>query len=71
VLAAYYTELDQKTNLEGFDLLRGAIASYNAGPSKVVDAVNAGLDVDTVTTLKDYSWDVIQRAGWFQDNGWA
>jgi Bacterial SH3 domain/Transglycosylase SLT domain len=71
VLAAYYTELDQKTNLEGFDLLRGAIASYNAGPSKVVDAVNAGLDVDTVTTFKDYSWDVIQRAGWFQDNGWA
>ena len=71
VLASYYDYLDKNTNLGGFDLLRGAIASYNAGPGNVVDAVNAGLDVDAYTTGKDYSWDVIQRAGWFQDNGWA
>jgi Bacterial SH3 domain/Transglycosylase SLT domain len=71
VLAEYYSYLDSKTNLQGFDLLRGAIAAYNAGPGNVVDAVNAGLDVDAYTTGGDYSWDVIQRAGWFQDNGWA
>ena len=71
VLAAYYTELDQKTNLEGFDLLRGAIAAYNGGVGGVMSALEDGLDVDGYTTGKDYSWDVIQRAGWFQDNGWA
>jgi hypothetical protein len=37
----------------------------------VVDALNDGLDVDDHTTGSDYSWDVIQRAGWFQDNGWG
>jgi Bacterial SH3 domain/Transglycosylase SLT domain len=71
VLAEYYSYLSRNTSLKGFDLLRGAIAAYNAGPGNVVDAVNAGLDVDAYTTGKDYSWDVIQRAGWFQDNGWA
>lgn len=71
VLAEYYSYLSKNTSLTGFDLLRGAIASYNAGPGNVVDAVNAGLDVDAYTTGEDYSWDVIQRAGWFQDNGWA
>jgi len=71
VLAEYYSYLSKNTSLTGFDLLRGAIASYNAGPGNVVDAVNAGLDVDAYTTGQDYSWDVIQRAGWFQDNGWA
>jgi Bacterial SH3 domain/Transglycosylase SLT domain len=71
VLADYYNYLSKNTSLTGFDLLRGAIASYNAGPGNVVDAVKAGLDVDAYTTGADYSWDVIQRAGWFQDNGWA
>jgi hypothetical protein len=71
VLAEYYNYLSRNTSLRGFDLLRGAIAAYNAGPGNVVDAVNAGLDVDYYTTGKDYSWDVIQRAGWFQENGWA
>lgn len=71
VLANYYDYLSRNTSLTGFDLLRGAIASYNAGPGNVVAAINAGLDVDGYTTGKDYSWDVIQRAGWFQENGWG
>jgi len=71
VLASYYDYLSRNTSLTGFELLRGAIASYNAGPGNVVAALNSGLDVDGYTTGKDYSWDVIQRAGWFQDNGWA
>jgi hypothetical protein len=71
VLSEYYNQLSRKTNLQGFDLLRGAIAAYNAGVGGVMDALNDGLDVDGYTTGGDYSWDVIQRAGWFQDNGWA
>jgi hypothetical protein len=71
VLADYYNQLSRQTNLTGFDLLRGAIAAYNTGVGGVMDAYNAGLDVDYYTTDGDYSWDVIQRAGWFQDQGWT
>jgi hypothetical protein len=71
VLAPYYQLLSETTNLRGFDLLRGAIAAYNAGPERVKRAVREGKDVDAYTTGADYSWDVINRAGWFQDNGWA
>jgi hypothetical protein len=70
VLSNYYEELSRKTNLRGFDLLRGAIAAYNCGVGGVMAALSEGLDVDGRTTGKDYSWDVIQRAGWFQANGW-
>jgi Bacterial SH3 domain/Transglycosylase SLT domain len=70
VLADYYNQLARSTNLTGFDLLRGAIAAYNAGVGGVQRALSNGLDVDAATTGKDYSWDVIQRAGWFQANGW-
>jgi Bacterial SH3 domain/Transglycosylase SLT domain len=70
VLADYYHQLSEQSNLKGFDLLRGAIAAYNGGVGGVLDALNEGLDVDYYTTKKDYSWDVIQRAGWFQENGW-
>jgi uncharacterized protein YgiM (DUF1202 family) len=70
VLSDYYDQLAAETNLRGFDLLRGAIAAYNAGVGGVKAALAEGLDVDGRTTGKDYSWDVIQRAGWFQANGW-
>jgi hypothetical protein len=70
VLSDYYEQLAAETNLRGFDLLRGAIAAYNAGVGGVKAALAEGLDVDGRTTGKDYSWDVIQRAGWFQANGW-
>jgi hypothetical protein len=70
VLAEYYQQLYEETSLRGFDLLRGAIAAYNAGVGGVIRVLNKGLDVDAATTKGDYSWDVIQRAGWFQANGW-
>lgn len=71
VLAKYYDTLARDGRLKGFDLLRGAIAAYNTGPGGVLDALDNGLDVDAYTTGKDYSWDVISRAGWFQSNGWS
>lgn len=71
VLGSYYDYLDRTTNLQGVDLLRGAIASYNAGPGNVERALREGRDVDYYTTGQDYSWDVLNRAGYFQLNGWA
>ncbi|MEB3355699.1 MAG: SH3 domain-containing protein [Synechococcales bacterium] len=71
VLAPNYNYLDQNTALEGIDLLRGALASYNAGLSSVTRALAEGRDVDYYTTGQDYSWDVLNRAGFFQLNGWA
>jgi hypothetical protein len=70
VLNQSYQYLDRATTLDGVDLLRGAIAAYNAGVGNVISAVNQGLDVDYYTTGRDYSWDVLNRAGWFQSHGW-
>jgi Bacterial SH3 domain/Transglycosylase SLT domain len=78
VLAEYYQQLSEITELKGFDLLRATIAAYNGGVGGAMNALAAGLDVDANTTSSgglgkagDYSWDIIQRAGWFQDNGWS
>ena len=71
VLSNYYDYLDINTTLDGTDLLRGAIAAYNAGPTSVLNAINQGLDIDHYTTGQDYSWDVLNRAGWFQSHGWT
>ncbi|GEM_PF-1834709 len=71
VLANYYSHLDRNTALEGRELLRGAIAAYNSGLSSVTRAISQGRDVDYYTTGQDYSWDVLNRAGFFQLNGWA
>lgn len=70
VLKPNYNYLDRNTNLQGKELLRAALASYNAGLGNVMDAYEAGLDVDYYTTGKDYGRDVLDRAGWFQLQGW-
>jgi hypothetical protein len=71
VLSRNYNYLDANTNLEGVELLRGAIAAYNSGLTNVLNALGAGYDVDYYTTGDDYSWDVLNRAGWFQQHGWV
>ncbi|NJO40188.1 MAG: SH3 domain-containing protein [Cyanobacteria bacterium CRU_2_1] len=71
VLAPNYNYLDQNTNLQGTELLRAALASYNAGLGNVMDAYESGLDSDSYTTGRDYGWDVLDRAGWFQLQGWV
>ncbi len=70
VLSKSYAYLDTNTSLQGTDLLRGAIAAYNAGLGSVTRALREGRDVDYYTTGQDYSWDVLNRAGWFQLHGW-
>jgi hypothetical protein len=46
------------------------VAAYNCGATATLNAIQAGLDVDAKTTGKDYSKDVLNRAGWFQLQGW-
>ncbi|EIJ42299.1 transglycosylase family protein [Beggiatoa alba B18LD] len=60
----------QRLNLREADLLRATIAAYNAGATATLNAITAGLDMDANTTGKDYSRDVLSRAGWFQLQGW-
>ena len=70
VLSQSHSYLKRKTNLRERELLRAAIAGYNCGAGNVLRAINAGLDVDYYTFGRDYSKDVLNRAGWFQMNGW-
>jgi hypothetical protein len=63
--------IQQRTSLEGRTLLRAALAGYNAGPQNAVKALSAGYDIDFYTAGRDYSADVLDRAGWFQVHGWT
>jgi soluble lytic murein transglycosylase-like protein len=51
-------------------LQRGAIAAYNCGEGAVCKVLQAGLDVDSRTAGRNYSADVLNRAGFFQLHGW-
>jgi len=61
----------RKTNLEGAALLRAALAGYNAGVGNALTAIRDGRDIDFFTAHRDYSADVLNRAGWFQLKGWS
>jgi len=70
VLSSSLEFLKGKTNLEGKDLLRAALAGYNAGPGNALSAYRDGRDIDFYTSGRDYSKDVLNRAGFFQLHGW-
>jgi soluble lytic murein transglycosylase-like protein len=57
--------------LRGEQELRAVIAAYNAGATATVEVIQKGEDIDTATTGKDYSKNVLDRAGWFRLYGWA
>lgn len=63
--------LAARTELKGFELNCAILASYNCGPGNVLTAVRQGKPVDFFTTGRDYSADVLNRAGFFQLHGWA
>ncbi len=70
LLRDFMDYLQRKTSLQGRDLLRAAIASYNAGPGSIMRRhIQGGEPVDASTTGGNYSKDVLSRAGWFQDHG--
>ena len=71
VLADCQKLIQRKTNLEGRALLRAVLAGYNAGPGNALTAIREGHDIDFFTTGRDYSKDVLNRAGWFQLQGWT
>lgn len=70
VLKSNLDLLGQKTSLTGRDLLQAAVAAYNCGAGNVLKAVRANQDVDSFTANKNYSADVLNRAGFFKSKGW-
>ncbi len=70
VLSSSLDFMARKTDLKDIALTRAGIAGYNCGPGNVLKAVRDGLDVDFYTFGRDYSKDVLNRAGWFQLFGW-
>jgi len=70
VLRDAFRFMRRKTNLADRPLLRAAIAAYNCGPGNALKAYRAGRDIDYYTAGRDYSADVLNRAGFFQGHGW-
>lgn len=54
----------------GFNLIKAGVAGYNCGPRRAWDGYQMGQGVDYYTTGRNYSKDVLERAGWFQLHGW-
>jgi peptidoglycan hydrolase-like protein with peptidoglycan-binding domain len=71
ILTGFRDLLQRRTSLTGADLIRAAVASYNSGPGRVLTAIQSQQDVDFFTAGRDYSKDVLNRAGWFQLKGWT
>ena len=71
VLADSRDFIQRKAGLAGRDLLRAALAGYNCGPGNALRAIRDGRDYDFYTTGRDYSRDVLNRAGFFQLHGWT
>jgi hypothetical protein len=68
VLANARSILGSGSRLSGNRLLRAAIAAYNSGVGNVLNAIKAGLDLDYFTAGRNYSSDVLNRAGWFHEH---
>jgi hypothetical protein len=65
ILNASLDVIGRRTDRVGEELLRAGIAGYNCGPGNVLKALQQGRSVDYFTAGRDYSSDVLSRAGWF------
>jgi Putative peptidoglycan binding domain len=70
VLLEFRPVLRRQTVLRGAALLRAMLAAYNCGLDNVLRAARRGLDLDFYTAGRDYSRDVLNRAGFFEAHGW-
>ena len=70
VLAEFRPTLRRQTVLHGTALTRATLAAYNCGLDNVLRAVRHGQDLDFYTAGRDYSRDVLNRAGFFGAHGW-
>lgn len=70
VLAEFRPMLRRQTVLHGAALTRATLAAYNCGLDNVLRAVRYGLDLDFYTAGRDYSREVVNRAGFFEAHGW-
>lgn len=55
---------------QSLKLVQAGIAGYNCGPRRAWEGNEMGQGVDYYTTGRDYSKNVLERAGWFQLHGW-
>jgi hypothetical protein len=62
--------LRRRTMLSSRALLRAALAAYNCGAGNVLRALRQGADIDFYTARRNYSADIMRRAGFFQAHGW-
>jgi hypothetical protein len=70
VLVGFRPVLRRDTVLHGAGLLRAMLAAYNCGLDNVLRAARHGVDLDFYTAGRDYSRDVLNRAGFFEAHGW-
>lgn len=60
----------EQRNVPDALITRAIVAAYNAGATATYSCISQNSDVDCKTTGRDYSKDVLERAGWFQLHGW-
>ena len=70
VLVSFRPVLRRHTVLHGTALLRAMLAAYSCGLDNVLRAARHGLDLDFYTARRDYSRELLNRAGFFEAHGW-
>jgi hypothetical protein len=67
LLTQFLADVGRKARVEhGIPQIRVALAAYNCGAENVQLALDRGLDIDYFTAGRNYSADVLSRAGWFE-----
>ncbi|EQB64253.1 MAG: Lysozyme g [candidate division Zixibacteria bacterium RBG-1] len=61
----------RKFKLNNSQLIRATLSSYNCGLGKMLKTIEKGYEIDFITTGRNYSQDVLNRAGWFYLQGWS